>query len=180
MSGYGFCCQPANPGWGVQMCFFVCVLCPYPSHSGWSLRCVCSGTGFGFAPPMLAWVSGVCVWVRASLSPRQSWLGCWAVHLCLRALPIPRQSWLGSATCVLVRLLTSHRQSWLGSVVCVFGYWFCFQPANPGWGIGVCVFVCALCLYPASPCWGLIVFGLVQVLASPRASWLGFVVCVFG
>ena len=76
---------------------------------------LCSGLSFKVTPPILAGVCGVCVWVRALASPRQSWPG---------------------------------------FVVCVFGFGFCLQPANPGWGVGVCVFACALRLYPANPGFG--------------------------
>ena len=48
-------------------------------------------------------------------------------------------------------LLPSPRQCWLRFVVCVFGFSFCFHPANPGWGVVVCVLVYTLCLYPTIP-----------------------------
>ena len=85
---------PANPGWGVRCgcvclnsgcscalpllaavfggCVCVCVRAP-PVRCG----CVFLGSGFGCFPPLLAGVLGcVCVWVRAPLLPRQSWLRC--------------------------------------------------------------------------------------------------------
>ena len=41
----------------------VCVLLLYPDTRGWDVRCgcVCSGSGFGCAPPLLAGVCGVLV-----------------------------------------------------------------------------------------------------------------------
>ena len=55
------------PGcWGV--CVFVCALCLYPATPGCVVRCgcVCLGSGFGCAPPLLAGVLGcVCVFVCA-------------------------------------------------------------------------------------------------------------------
>ena len=47
--GLGFRLRPATPGWGVRC------------------GCVCSGSGFGCAPPLLAGVCGV--WVRCCLAP---------------------------------------------------------------------------------------------------------------
>ena len=77
--------------WGV--CAFVCALCLYPATPGWSVRCgcVCLGSGFGCAPPLLAgpfWC--VCVWLCALLVPCDSWLGfvlcglgvAWHLFLC--------------------------------------------------------------------------------------------------
>ena len=49
--------------------------------------CVCVGSGFGCAPPLMARVLGcVCVYMRAPLVPRLSWLGCaaWVRVLVLR------------------------------------------------------------------------------------------------
>ena len=47
--------------WGV--CVPVHVLRLYPATPGWDLRCgcVCLGSGFGYAPPLLAGVLGFCV-----------------------------------------------------------------------------------------------------------------------
>ena len=55
-SGFGF--HPANPGWGVGACVFVCALRLYPAIPSSVVRCgcVCSGSGFGCAPPFLAGV----------------------------------------------------------------------------------------------------------------------------
>ena len=79
-----------------------------------------------------------------------------------------------------VPVLASPRRFWLGSVVCVFGFAFCFQPSNPCWGVSRCLFLRAFCLYPAIPGCILRVFFRACILASPRQSWLGSVVCVFG
>ena len=64
-------------------CWAVCVLVwalrLHPATPGWGAHrgCVCLGSGFGCAPPILAGVSGcVCAGVGAPLSPRHSWLGC--------------------------------------------------------------------------------------------------------
>ena len=101
--GLGFRLRPATPGWGVGVCLFVCLLPLYSATLGRGARrrCVCLGSGFGCAPPLLAGVWGcaclcacppctqpllagvcggvVCVWPRVSAAPRHSWLGCWAV-----------------------------------------------------------------------------------------------------
>ena len=57
--------------WGV--CVLVYVLRLYPATPGWGVRCgrVCSGSGFGCAPPLLAGVCG-------------AWVGC-----CLAPVPVP-------------------------------------------------------------------------------------------
>ena len=139
--------------WGVD----VCVRAPLvPATPGWGVRraCMCLGSGFGCAPPLLAGVSGcVCggvgappvprhswlgcavrVWVfraRVSAAPRHSWLGCWGARVGVRAPPVPRHPWLGCA-------------AW----VCVFGLGFRLRPATAGWGVGVCVCWCALSACP--------------------------------
>ena len=86
------------------VCVFVCVLRLYPATPGWGVRCgcVCLGSNFrcalpllagvlgcvcflcvrsGCTPPLLAGVCGVGVgaWARVSAAPRHSWLGCWGV-----------------------------------------------------------------------------------------------------
>ena len=73
--------------------------------------CVCLGSGFGCAPPLLARVLG-CVWagVRALLAPRRSWLWC-AVWLCgfgrgLRLRPATPSCSVGM--CVFVCVLRLH------------------------------------------------------------------------
>ena len=73
--GLGFRLRPATPGCDVRVCVFVCVIPLYPATPGWGARraCVCLGSGFGCAPPLLAWVS-VCgrIVVRAPRVPRHS------------------------------------------------------------------------------------------------------------
>ena len=57
------------------VCVFVCPLRLYPATPGWGVwcGCVCLGSGFGCAPPLLVGVLGcVCVCVRAPLVPRHS------------------------------------------------------------------------------------------------------------
>ena len=162
--GLGLWLRPAFPGWGVGVCVFVCALPWYPATPGWRVRCrcVCLGSGFGCAPPLLAGVLGcVCVCVRALLVPRHSWLGCasWVCALELRfplrpatpgwgvgvsvcllahsACTLPLLAWVcGVGVCVWARISAVPRHFWLGC-----------------WG--VCVFVCALPLYAATPGWGL-------------------------
>ena len=130
--------------WAV--CVLVWALVLHPATPGWGARwgCVCFGSGFGCAPPLLAGVLG-CVYAR------------------VRAPLVARHSWLGCAV-------------W----VCVFGLGFRLRPATPGWGVGVCVCwcVCSSCTPPLLA-WVCIlgVCARARVLAAPRHSWLGFVVC---
>ena len=196
--------------WGV--CVFVCSLRLYPATPGsgvWCV-CVCSGSSFGCAPPLLAGVLGcVCVRVPAPLVPRHSWLGCavwvcvfglgfrlrpaalgWDVGVCVclctrSACTPPFLAWVGGVgVCAWARVSAAPRHSWLGC-----------------WG--VCVFVCALRLYPATPGWGVWcgcvclgsgfgcalpllagVLGCVCVCVRaplvPRHSWLGCAAWVCG
>ena len=68
--------------WGVRV--FVCALRLYPASPGWvgQCGCVCLGSGFGCASPLLAWVLGFgCVCLRAPPVLRHSGLGC-AAWLC--------------------------------------------------------------------------------------------------
>ena len=138
---------PRHSWLGCQgVCVFVCPLRLYPATPGWGVwcGCVCLGSGFGCAPPLLAGMLGcVCVCVRAPLGPRHSWLGfvVW---------------------------------------VCVLGLGFWLRPATPVSGVWVCVCLCArsACTPPllAGVC-GVGLCAWARVLAAPRHSWLGFVVC---
>ena len=61
------------------LCVLVCALRLHLATPGWAVRCgcVCLGSGFGCAPPLVAGVVGcVCAGVGAPLVPRHSWLGC--------------------------------------------------------------------------------------------------------
>ena len=160
--GLGFWAAPRHSWlgcWGVR----VCVRDPLvPATPGWGVRrgCLCLGSGFGCAPPLLALVFGcVCARVRALLVPRDSWLGSalwvcvfglwfrllpatpdWGVGLCVCSCahsactpPLPAGV-CGVGMCVWARVSVAPRHSWLG-------WW------------GVCVLVCAVRLYPATPGW---------------------------
>ena len=164
--------------WGV--CVFVCPLRLYPAIPGWGVwcGCVCLGSGFGCAPPLLAGVMGwVCVFVPAPLVPRHSWLVCvvwvcvlglgfrlrpatpgWGVGLCVcscagsACTPPFLAGVCGVCVCVWARVLAAPRHSWLG----------CWD---------VCVLVCVPRLYPATPRWGVlrgcVCFGLGFGCAPP-------------
>ena len=82
-------------------------LCLYPATPGWGVQCgfVCLSFGFGCASPLLARMLGcVCVYGRASLVPRHSWLGC-ALWVCVLGLGFrlsPATSGWGVWVCVSV------------------------------------------------------------------------------
>ena len=119
---------PCHSWLGWWACVFVCALRLYPATPGWGVQCgcVCLGTSFGCALPLLAGVLGcarlcarsactppllagtcgvgVCAWARVSAAPRHSLLGCCGVRVCVRAPLVPRHSWL-----------------WCAPWVCVFG-----------------------------------------------------------
>ena len=149
-------------------CWAVCVLV-------WALRlnqatpglgarrvCVCLGSGFGCAPPLLAGVLGcVCAGVGAPLAPCHSWLGCapwvcvfglgfrlhpatpgWGVGLCMcwcaRSACIPPllAGVCGGGVCVWARVSAAPRHCWLGC----WGVWVLvwalrLHPATPGWDV---------------------------------------------
>ena len=170
---------------------FVCALRLCPATPGWGVRCgcVCLGSGFGCAPPLLAGMLGcMCVCVRAPLVHRHSWLGC-AVWVCVFRLGFrlrPATRGLGVRVCVCLcarsactpillagvcsvgvcawaRLSAAPRHSWLG----------CWS---------VCVFVCALRLYPATPGWGVrcgcVCLSLGLGCAPPLLAWVLGCVCL--
>ena len=144
--------------WGV--CVLGCALRVYSASPGRSVRrrCVCLGSGFGGAPPLLAAVLGcACAGVRAPLVPRDSWLEC-AAWLCVLGPWVsaaPRHSWLGcQGVCVLLCTLrfqppTPGRdpRCWC---VCLGSRCGCARHSPPGC-LGVCVVVCALRFYLATP-----------------------------
>ena len=183
--GLGFGLHPIILGWGFGACVVVCALCLYPAvaGSGVRCRCVCLGSGFGCAPPLLAQVSGcVCVCVRVlpgplplmaggavrgcvlrlGLQPRPGTPG-WGVGacVCLCARPTcspPRLAGVcGVGVCAWARVLTVPRHSWLGCWgVCLFGHVPRFYPAIPGRLVCVCVglrFVCSP-VFSWLGCWG--------------------------
>ena len=147
--------------WAV--CLLVWALRLHPATPGWGARrgCVCLGSGFGCAPPLLAGVLGcVCARLCAPLVTCHSWLGCpvwvcvfglgfrlrpatpgWGVGLCLCSCACPPctppllAGVCGLGVCAWARVLAAPRHSWLGC-----------------WA--VCVLVCALRLHPATPGWG--------------------------
>ena len=162
------------------LCLLVCALRLHPATPGWGVRrgCVCFGSGFGCAPPLLVGLLGcVCASVRAPLAASHSWHGC-AVWVCVFGLGSPLRpatpGWgvhcgcvcsgpgFGCAppllagvlvcVCACVRAPLAPRHSWLGCavLVCVFGLGFRLRPATPGWAVGlfVCLCACSACTKP--------------------------------
>ena len=190
--GLGLWLLPATPGLGVGVCVFVCALCLYPATPGWDVRCgcVCLGSGFGCAPPLLAGVLGfVCACVRAPLVPRHSWLGC-AVWVCVLELGFrlrPATPGWGVGLCVCLcahSACTMPLVARLCGVGACAGAWVSAAPCHSWLGCwGVCVLVWALRLYPAllAGVCDLGVCAWARVSAAPRHSWLGcWGVCVLG
>ena len=120
--GFGFRFHPANPGWVVRVCVFICTRL-HLANPGLGLWYLCPVAGFAFTPPILAGAVGVCVWVRVLLSPSHSLLGCWAVCAVCLIFAIP-----GWDVRVWVRVLAAPRQSWLRFVVCFCGFWILLSP----------------------------------------------------
>ena len=147
--------------WGV--CVFVCALPLYPATPGWGLRCgcVCFGSGFGCAPPLLAGLLGCACLCARSAFTCHPWLGCaacvcvlglrfrlrratpgWAVGVCVcccarSTCTLPLLAGVrGAGVCVWARVSAAPRRSWLGCWgVCVLGCALRFYPATPGWGV---------------------------------------------
>ena len=133
--GVGLCglvrvpAAPRHSWLGCQgLCLLVCALRLHPATPGWGVRrgCVCFGSGFGCAPPLLAGVLGcVCACVRAPLVPCPSWLG--------------RAAWV----CVLglgFRLRPATPGWGVGVRLCLSARSTCTPPLLPGvCGAGVCV-----------------------------------------
>ena len=189
--------------WGV--CVFVCALLLYPATAGWGAGCgcVCLGSGFGCAPPVLAGVFGcVSVRVRAPLVPLHSWLECavwvcvlglgfrlrpatpgWGVGMCQclcvhsASTPPLLAGVCGVGVCARTRVSAAPRHSWLGCWgVCVFVCALRLYPATAGWGVR-CRFVCLGSGFGCSPPLVAWVFGCVCVCVRaphvPLHSWLG-------
>ena len=192
------------------VCVQVWALRLHPATRGLRARrgCVCLGSGFGRAPPLLARVLGcVCACVRAPLVPRLSWLACavcvcvfglgfrlrpattgWGVGVCVcscarSACTLPLLAGLrGVGVCVWARVSAAPRHSWLGCwAVCVLVCALPLHPATPGWGARcgcVCLGSGFGCAPPLLP--GVLgcVCARVRAPLAPRHSWLGCAVWV--
>ena len=145
--------------WCRGVCALVCALRLYPATPGWAVRCgcVCLGSGFSCAPPLLAGVLGfVSACVRAPLAPRHSWLGCafWVLVLRLGFGLFPATPGLGVELCVRLCVRSACTRPLLAGVcgvgVCAWAQ--VSAPPRHSWlGFwGVFVFVGALHLYPAT------------------------------
>ena len=186
-----------------HVCALVCALRLYPATPGWGVRCVCVclGSGFGCAPPLLTWVSGfVSACVRALLVPRHSWLGCagWVCALRLGFRPRPATPGWGVGLCVLVYVLRLYPATpgWAvrHGCVCLGSGFGCTPPllawllgcaslctrsaCTPPLMVGVCsVGVCALNLAAAARChswlgcWGACVFVCALRLYLATTGW---------
>ena len=207
--GLGFWLHPTTPGCSVELCVFVCALRLYHATPGWGVRCgcVCSGSGFGCAPPLLAGVLGfVCGCVRTPLVPCHSWLGCACLGSASGCAPPLLAGVLGCARLCARSTCTPPLPAGVCGVGVCARAWVSAAPRHPCLGCwGLFVFVCALRLYPTTPGWGVRCgcgcsgsgFGcapphLAGVLGCvcppvcaplvPRHSWLGCAVwvCVLG
>ena len=165
------------------LCVLVWALRLHPATPGWSARrgCVCLGSGFGCAPPLLAGVLGcVCARVRAPLVPRHSWLGCavwvFVFELGFRLRPATPGPGVGVCVCwcacssctppllagvravgvcVWARVSAAPRHSWLGCWAVCAGVGAPLAPCHSwlGCAVWVCVFGLGFRLPPATPGW---------------------------
>ena len=214
--GVGVCVWvrvPAAPRHSWLGCWGVCVLVwalpLYPATPGWGVRrgCVCFGSGFGCAPPLLAGMWGCACWCACSPCTRHSWLGCaawvcvlwfgfrlrpatpgWGVRVrvcwCGRSLCTPPllAGVCGVGVCVWARISAAPRHSWLGCWgVCVLVCLFRLYPATPGWGVRrgcVCFGSCFGCAPTLLARVLRCVCAGVRAPLVPRHSWLGGVLWV--
>ena len=167
------------------VCVFVCALRLYPAAPGsgvWCM-CVCLGSGFGCAPPLVVEALGcVSVCVRAPLVPPHSWLECvvwmYVLGLTFRLRPATPGCFVVVCVCVCVRAPLVPRRSWLGCAVCVcvFGLRFWLPPATPGSAIWATVCLCARSACTTTLLAGMCGVGVcawARVSAAPCNSWLG-------
>ena len=178
--------RPTTPGWGVGVCVCLCACSEWSRATpGWGVRCgcVCLGSGFGCALPILAGVLGcVCVFVCAlRLYPATPGWGVRCRCVCLGSgfdCDPPLLAWVSGCVFVCVRALLVLHHSWLRCVLWVwmFGLRFRLRPATPGWSVGLCVCLCAhsACTLQllAGVC-GVGVCAWALVSAAPCHSWLG-------
>ena len=179
-------------------CWAVCVLRLHPATPGTGARCrcVCLGSGFGCALPLLAGVLGC---VRAPLAHSHSWHGCavwvcvfglgirlrpatpgWGVGLCAySACTQPLLARVrGVGVCVWARVSAAPRHSWLRCwAVCVLR----LHPATPGTAAR-CGCVCLGSVFGCAPPLLVGVLGCACAPLAPSHSWHGcaVLVCVFG
>ena len=171
------------------LCLLLCALRLHPATPGWGVRrgCVCFGSGFGCAPPLLAGVLRyVCACVRAPLFLAPPGWGVRCGCVCLGSgfgCAPPLLAGVLGCVCVCRRALLVPRHSGLVCAVgvCVFGLRFRLHPATPGWGVGVCVCWCgrSACTPPLLA--GVRAVGVyvwARAWAAPRHSWLGW--CAVG
>ena len=180
--GLGFGLHPSILGWGFGACVVVCALRLYPAVPGLGVRCgcVCLGSGFSCAPPLLAEVVGcVCACVRVppgplsllaggavrgcvlelGLQPRLATSG-WGVGACVffcarpACTPPLLAGACGVRVCAWARVWAVPRHSWLGR-----------------WG--VCVLVRVPRFYPPIPGGVVCVWVGLGFVCSPVSSWLG-------
>ena len=182
--------------WAV--CVLVCALRLHPATPGTGARCgcVCLGSGFCCAPPLLAGVLGC---VRAPLARSHSWHGC-AVWVCVfglgfRLRPAPPVWGVGLCVCSACTQPILARVRRVG--VCV---WAQVSAAPRHSRLG-CWTACVLRLHPATPGTGARcgcvslgsgsgcappllagVLGRLHAPLAPSHSWHGCAVwvCVFG
>ena len=164
MLGFSFRLHPPILA-GVFGCVcLLCALCLYPAKSG-----------VGFVVRVL----GFAFW----LSVRQSWLGCWVVCGCRRAVPVPHHSWLGSVCgCVCLGSGRGCAEPFVASLlkcVCLYARSACTLTFPVGvCRVGVCAWVQVLAA-PASPGLGLWCVCLVPGFRfHPANPSLGVGVCV--
>ena len=182
MCGVGVCVWArvsAAPRHSWLGCWAVCVLRLHPVTPGTSARCgcVCFGSGFCCAPPLLAGVLGLCVCSACTqpLLATGARRGCVCLGSGFGCAPALMAGVLG---CVCAPLAPSH--SWQGCAVwvCVFGLRFgCGPPLLAGVLGCVCAPLAPSHSWPRVRGVGVCVWAWVS--AAPRHSWLGCrAVCV--
>ena len=86
---------PRHSWLGFVVRAFGVAFCSDAAMPRWGLGCVCLFMRFGCAPPFLAGVCGLCIWVSVFRAPCYFWLGCWGVCSFARAPSVPLHPLVG-------------------------------------------------------------------------------------
>ena len=172
----------------------------YPANAGWRVGCVLLCAGATCTLPVLVAVFGAHFWVQALASARHSWLGCGVDVFVSGFCLYPASPRWGLWYMGLGARFTANRPI----LAAVYGFvgLAARSVGTPSFPTGVCSqsVQVRVQMWPAIPGWFLwcvrcgtglsfsppILAGVcgvcvpVLVLASPRPSWLGLVVCVLG
>ena len=191
-----------SPGWGLRCVSSGAGFGFIPSILAGVLGCTCLCAMSACTMPMLAGLCSAFIWVPIRASGRQSWPEFVACSLGYELWAVPANRSCGVWVCMFVCALSLFpADPSCGSSVCVFEYWLLPHPASPGWNSWFVCLGTGFAFNPPILAWllGCVCFcarsartwpiraGVcdvcvcVQVMLSPRQSWLrcwGLCACV--